>query len=345
MAFNWRGGESILPKEAQGSCSTLVGSHSRLLCQQFTIIQRALGQSILNKSSPNEDETVRREIFAVVWDVKNFTEYSLQSVPSVGFMAIKKTQQQIFVLTFITSVLSLLRLFSGSAGKLCVSPNPASGVSINHMMSVPRVRNTKQLDGHIPDWLSFKHWCGCWWGSRLNYRSRRSFTVNYGRPCLYIRSPPRLDNDTLSRNERYRWTKEHFPLRVHQQLSLHALCLLMNCDLRTGAVRANFQKRRVRWVSTCSLGCNLPIGSGICVHIRPCWLDLNLAAWSLREPWDVQHSIFSNLFANMKPILILVAWRYSASVRPCLHGSEGRMKSERSAMFAFRYKCVLSGVE
>lgn len=132
----------------------------------------------------------------------------------------------------MASVLSLLCLFSGFAGKLHVNRKPACSVSINHMMSVPRFKTTKQIDRHIPDSLLFKYWCGCWWGRRLNYRSRRSFTVNYGLPCLHIWSPPRLDNDTLSRNERYRWTKEHFPLRVHQQLSLHALWLLMNCDLR-----------------------------------------------------------------------------------------------------------------
>lgn len=39
--------------------------------------------------------------------------------------------------------------------------------------------------------------------------------------CLFHWSPLWLDNDTLSCNERYRWTKKHFTLHVHQQLSLH----------------------------------------------------------------------------------------------------------------------------
>lgn len=62
-------------------------------------------------------------------------------------------------------------------------------------------------------------------------------TLNYGLPCLYSWSLLWVDNDTLSCNQGYGRTKEHFPLRVHQPLSLHALGLLMNRNFSSEQTR------------------------------------------------------------------------------------------------------------
>jgi len=57
------------------------------------------------------------------------------------------------------------------------------------------------------------------------------FIVNYDLPCLFSWASVWLDNDTLSCNKWHRWIKKHFTLHVQlQQLSLHALCLLTNCN-------------------------------------------------------------------------------------------------------------------
>lgn len=145
-------------------------------------------------------------------------------------------------------LLFLLLLFSVNARTVCI---------------YPCVHIEKKKDKSTDTFLI----CFYCWENRFNCSLLCSSTVNYGLACLYSWSPLWVDNDTLSCNQRYRWTKRHFPLCVHQQLSLHALCLLMNWNLRTKMVLANFQKatdnsssqvrsmHQIWWVSPCSLWC------------------------------------------------------------------------------------------
>lgn len=178
-----------------------------------------------------------------------------------------RSKETIFMLTFLDVCSSFCVYFQPSllGTSLCETSLFMPGLLRQHKShNVCTEKREGQITWHISDLLLYLDNDAGFSGriEGITDYHVASLSVAVGPVCL-LGLPFDWIMIPCSYNERHRWTKKHFTQHAHQQLSLHALCVLMNCNLSSEQIWISEEDTDdgdalnvMPWVSTHSQGWN-----------------------------------------------------------------------------------------